>query len=400
MKPLNPSEFVIVPHVCALDEFVMRDESGGFVATINESYIDKFVAHMNAREATTGDLSPLVIGHTQTGLPEQEQPAVVGYARNWVKGPWTQTDGSQVTAAFFDAWVNRADVEEVRKYPRRSCEIWASRYEADPISLLGATTPCRDLGLMRLARNGSLTYYSPGEMQMPDTLKPEDKESGANKGLEAKLDQVLAAITQLTQSMATGTGAAAKPGAGPADGAGGGADAPMSDEELEQLLSQMGGGSGGAPEDERGKKPEDKPQKEGNGANDPEMCAKMSRLEQELATQRSQVSTMQVQKSLSDMQGEGLDVNPDDSALISDLIAMPPDMRLRALDRHKKMARPRVGGDSFHLNRALDLARPGVAGGGKRISSGEEMSRIVKLARDKKIDFTEAARLEGYTSVN
>ena len=86
---LDPNEFIIAPPVAALDEFTMTDDDGSFVAKIDETFIDKFVNRMNEREALTGDLSPLVIGHTPNPadgfVPETEQPPIVGFARSWFK---------------------------------------------------------------------------------------------------------------------------------------------------------------------------------------------------------------------------------------------------------------------------------------------------------------------------
>src|ERR1700721_2601381 len=137
---LSPDQFVVVPHVAVLDTFRMTDDSGAFMANIDSAYIDKFVAHMNERERLTGDLSPLTIGHTSDDpQPEIDSPQIVGYARNYTKDKLGETDRD---AAFADFWIYKKDVELVRKHGmRRSCEIWVSRYEADPISLLGATTP-------------------------------------------------------------------------------------------------------------------------------------------------------------------------------------------------------------------------------------------------------------------
>lgn len=397
---LDPNDYVVSPHVAILDEFRMTGGDGAFVADITPGFIDKLIAHMNEREAQTGDLCPLVIGHTQDGLPETDQPPLVGYARNWHKGV-LGTTGRQ--CAFFDAWVLKTQVDLARKFPRRSAEVWASRYEIDPISLLGATTPARDLGLLKLSREGSFTYTAPGDMVMPDDKKPEDKkpepkadpkESGAAKGLEGKLDSLLQMMGQVLEAM----GGAGQAGAAPAPGATPGGDAQMGDEEYEKLLQELmaGGGEPGAgapgapePKDSRaGEKPV-----QNMGGYDDGAKAKLSRTEQELADVKAEVARMKVKDTLVRLSREGRAVDPDDTALIEDLVAMEPTMRQRQLDRIAKTpAAP--GSNPVQLSRVLDGA---LANGtqGKRMD-GPTMQRLSRKAVETKKTFEQVAADEGY----
>lgn len=409
-QTLDPSQFVIAPHVAALDEFKMSDPDGTFVADITPEYLTKFVKHMNEREALTGDLSPLVIGHTKSGEREIDSPPLVGFARNWHLGELGNT-GRQ--CAFFDAWVYKNKVELVRQYPRRSCEVWASRYEADPISLLGATTPARDLGLMKLSRDGSFTYYPPGDMNMADEKydgdgktekpKPDPKETGKAKAEDGKLDQILSLLTQLLDGL-TGGGAPAQgqppeaPEAPEGEGEGeegeeGEKGGKMGDDEYEQLLQELMGHkqkeeqAGPGPEEPRKpEKPEEAPVK--NQRADEGTLQKLAQLE-------SQVSRMQVKESLVKLQREGKDVNPEDESLVADLAAMPDDMRNRQLDRMRQFNRSVPGAPSFHLDAALAAAQPSGTRG-KRIQSAEEQKKLIQLARDKGLDFGAFLRSEGY----
>lgn len=265
----------------------MTNDDGSFVTTIDERFIDRLCANMNAREERTGDLCPLVIGHTPplgTHIEDEEnQNPLVGYARNWRKGALGNTGRP---AAIFDPWIFNGDVERVKKVPRRSCEVWVSRCEVDPISLLGSSTPARDLGLMKFNRNGSYTFESPGEMVMPeDKDKPKDKEkptdakpaekapaqsptvstepdktpstkpdpkipgmpdadpklTGAAVHDTGMLKQILATLTQLVQAQSGGTGIP-DPGAGEAPA---GQDGDLSDEDFEQMLAGDGEGEEG-----------------------------------------------------------------------------------------------------------------------------------------------------------
>lgn len=390
---LNPSDFQVVPRVAALDEFRMTDPDGTFVANITPEYLTKFVAHMNERESLTGDLSPIVIGHTKSGEREIDAPPLVGYARNWSLGELGATGRK---CAFFDAWILKDKVQLAKQFPRRSCEVWASRYEADPISLLGATTPARDLGLMKLSRDGSFTYTSPGEMNMADEPKkpeesktekpaPDKKESGEAKKESGQWDQVLALLSSIAEKLGVGgspTGAAAPAEPAPAG------DAQMGDAEYEKLLQELMAGQGGdatAGEPRKPEKPEEAPVKN----------QREEETAQKLAELQSEVSRMRVKEALVKLQRDGKDVNPDDDALIADLSAMPDDMRARQLDRMRQFSRPTPGAPSFHLDAALAGA---VTGGtkGKRIQNAEEQKNLIRLARDKNMDFGAYLRSEGY----
>lgn len=427
---LDPKDFVIAPPVAAIDEFRMTNDAGNFVADVNADFLQKLVDHMNDREAQTGDLAPLVIGHTVDGVPETEGPPVVGFARSWFIAPLGNTGR---LAAFFTPWIYKNEVERVKRYPRRSCEVWASRYEADPISLLGATSPARDLGLMKLSREGSFTYYSPGEMKMPFDDKdkdkdigngkdkesgkpaPEPKESGANADLSAKLDQILAALTQLTTGMCAGAppGApGAAPGAGPAvdpnapPGAGcceGLPGGEMSDEEFQKMLEELGqpeGRPGG--EDDKSRKAEPEPVKNygypGNG--NTQMAQHLARSDaDELRDARVRLARSEVRECLRDLDCPEV-LNPKDEVLVNDLIAMPPDVRQRYIANVAKLARPKTIADSTNLSAAVSNASGAPAGlngvSGKRITTNEERDQVAKLARSKQIDFGSAARELGY----
>lgn len=414
---LDASKFTVAPHVGGVDTFRMKNADGTFVADLNDEFIDKLVEHMNERERLTGDLSPIVIGHTEDGQPEVEAPPVVGFARNWHSGVLGNTGRK---CAFFDAWIFNEEVERVKRYPRRSCEVWVSRYEVDPISLLGATTPARDLGLMKLSREGSYTTESPGEMTMPDDKKPDQKpdekggkpaadpkETGKAVHGEAKLDAILSGLQQLLEMM----GGMKAPDAGAKPAEPGEGDDQMSDEEFEKLLAEAGGAGqnagGAAPpaeESRAGEKPVQNASGNPGGNNTyvPAMGGekeRLSRIEQELADARIQLSRRDVKDSLKKLHDMGKDIDPENEALIADLIAMPPDMRARQLDTIAKLSRPRLGTDSFHLNSALndaDPASPAV----KRIRTMEERDRIIKLARERNKTFEAVLVEEGYAPLS
>ena len=385
---LDPAEFVVVPHTAALDEFKMTADDGSFVADITPKFLEKLVVHMNERESATGDLCPIVIGHTQSDLPETQQPPVVGFARNWHLGTLGAT-GRQ--CAFFDAWIYRDKVSLAKQFPRRSGEIWASRFECDPISLLGATTPTRDLGLMKLSREGSFTYYPPGETQMPAEEKKDPqadpKETGMAKGEDAKLDQILGLLTQLVEKMGASAAPPAAPGAaGPDAGAAPGGEGQMSDAELDSFLQSLFQGESKGGEEPTKQEPA-APEKK-------DEPAKMSRQEQELADLRSELTRMQVKDRLVKLARPDI-ADPDDQALIQDLVSMPPDIRERQLTRLARTPAAPGSGDVTHLNRALDSAQPNV-GGKRRVPNVEEKVRLQRRAVAERKSFEQVASEEGY----
>src|SRR5690606_6398015 len=130
----------------------LRDDDGNPVMRVSAKMLREIAHSNNKRFAATGDECPIVIGHTKDGLPEDKQPPIVGYASNFKDKRLLRTT-RQAIHATFKFLKDKLDV--VRQYPRRSVEFWLSDKKIDPIALLGATTPERDLGLLRLERGGS-----------------------------------------------------------------------------------------------------------------------------------------------------------------------------------------------------------------------------------------------------
>lgn len=460
-NPLNPADFTVAQPVAVVDTFEMSNDDGSFTTTIDERFIDRLCENMNAREAATGDLCPFVIGHTppagQRVTDEEGENPVVGFARNWRKETLGNTGRF---CAVVDPWIFNDDVARVKKLPRRSCEVWIKRCEVDPISLLGSSTPARDLGLMKFDRNGSYTYETSGELVMPDEKKPEvtdkkaqdnpdrpvkpespslpqgmpkpdEAQTGGAKHDEGLLKQILATLSQLVQNQSGGTGVpdpgaqpAAAPGApgAPAEQAGGDE---LSDEEFEKLLAESGGEGG--EEEEGGGKPPAAPRKEGEekeqlsagssagGQNtlipnlvDPadrrgeevaRLSARAQKAEADAEALRVQLSRRDVVDQLKRMQASGRDVNPDDEEFVADLIALEPTMRNRLLARVEKLAGRRVGsGDNHLLNAALtDPTSGGPAGGTKRVTNRDQQNEIIRLAREKGMTYESTARSLGYT---
>jgi hypothetical protein len=152
-KPeLPPAEYVTRDSVFVLDPHQLRDKHGKVIVDVTEDMLNKIAQNQNARIKKTGDATPLVIGHTKDDGHEHEQPELVGYATDWRLEKFFKT-GKRALACTFHVFSKAVD--KVRKYPRRSVELWLDSLTIDPISLLGATTPERDLGLLKLSKDNT-----------------------------------------------------------------------------------------------------------------------------------------------------------------------------------------------------------------------------------------------------
>ena len=161
-KFADPARWVVVPNVPVLDTFdyeiPARKAPDGSVLPGKKVKLDVPMLHAlcqkaNAREARTGDVCPLTLGHTVPGAPETAQPPVVGYAKNFRVGTFGP---GGVPCAMADFWYDRQHWGQGYKadeYPRRSVELWFQSQMFDPIALLKSRTPMRDLGLL-LAQKG------------------------------------------------------------------------------------------------------------------------------------------------------------------------------------------------------------------------------------------------------
>jgi hypothetical protein len=150
--PLKAWKFF--PHVAVLDEHDLPAAGDQPAVSVHKPQLERIAKNGNDRIDRTNDWTPLAIGHTKDGGPEKP---VEGYAGNFTVEPFTNAEGERVWALYCDQYLDdedgRAD-ERARKFPRRSVELWTGRWQVDPICMLGATSPERDLGLLvRYARD-------------------------------------------------------------------------------------------------------------------------------------------------------------------------------------------------------------------------------------------------------
>ena len=198
--------FVIKKDVPILDEHVLRDEDGEELVNIDEKRLLEIARRNNARVAQTGDLTPIVIGHTRDGEPEDEQPEIVGYASGFGVKPFGKTGRKALTATFK---FFKDKVDKIRQFPRRSVELWLSDWKIDPIALLGATTPERDLGLLQLSRGGQKKIRRIMFSQNGQPAAPSPGNSGQDSQVAAIANAVVETLKQtdvwqfMEQQMAT-----------------------------------------------------------------------------------------------------------------------------------------------------------------------------------------------------
>lgn len=150
-------EFIIVHRVPILDEHQLHvkadpvENKPARIIDIDERLLTRLAANNNRNIHETGDWVPLTEGHTTDDAPEHSQPEILGYADQFHVGPLFET-GRKALLARFRISKDPEKLKKAKNLPRRSVELWLDREEVNPISLLGATAPERNLGLLRLQR--------------------------------------------------------------------------------------------------------------------------------------------------------------------------------------------------------------------------------------------------------
>lgn len=209
----------------------------------------------NQRIEGTGDYAAVVIGHTPSpeaiengaAMPEQ-----IGFAGPFRMG--RMQDGA--AAIFADFWIYKEDAHKLKKFPRRSPELWLEeRYEEmflDPIALLGAETPRLDLGTLlysavrdgrqveryAAAAPGAMNSYVPSEDYAADDSPNSGSHTMALSPEDVK--QVVDAIMQtapmqfVQQKMMAEQGNGQPPAAGAPTAGGNGAEPPAAPAEPPQ----------------------------------------------------------------------------------------------------------------------------------------------------------------------
>ena len=153
----------VVRHDVPVLDCFRQSLADGRTVEATAAKLKRIADKMNATRRATGDECPIIIGHTDDAKEEWEQPAIVGYASDFYVGRlgpapallarhWKLYPESVVGHRPDGTPVRMTADEILRRFPRRSPEWHVKDDLLDPISLLGATSPMRHLGLVRCAR--------------------------------------------------------------------------------------------------------------------------------------------------------------------------------------------------------------------------------------------------------
>lgn len=139
-------EFVSIPDVAIFAEHETTTKSGRPLR-FGPAELKAVADCCNRKIRATGDYAAIAIGHT-SDTPGPRDPEVIGFAGPFRLG--VLPDGRHAILADFHVF--REDFPRLKKYPRRSPELWVEdAYEdmsLDPICLLGAEAPRLDLGML------------------------------------------------------------------------------------------------------------------------------------------------------------------------------------------------------------------------------------------------------------
>jgi len=210
----DESKFVTVGPVFILDPHILRNEKGEVELEVDEQYLADVAANNNRRIARTGDAAALVLGHTSDDPDASEElgPRVVGFCTDFKLLPFYDS-GKQALSCLYRVYKQEYDDGILDRFPRRSVELYYQKREIDPVSLLAASCPERDLGiLLKYSRDtNSISYsYLSSEVLMPVKQdvklkyeatedKPEMKD--AEKGETSPVKKLEAEVAQLRQML-------------------------------------------------------------------------------------------------------------------------------------------------------------------------------------------------------
>lgn len=173
----DPDAWEVVRAVDVFDEHTKqrRGEDGKeSTSKVTKRDLEQIARNNNERDRT-GQPCPLTVGHTRDDAPEEQQPEIVGYARNF-RVVYREDLKRYVLRA--DHYLRKEKATKAREYPRVSVEYWPDSKFLDPIALL-RRTPQRDLGQWTYHRRpgkGAVLRYAMGDKSMPDF--PDDRDQG------------------------------------------------------------------------------------------------------------------------------------------------------------------------------------------------------------------------------
>ncbi len=390
------AEFTDSDDVVILDEHMLKDENGKPIIYIGPARLRYIAERANQRIKDTGDETPVVIGHTKDDADEDDQPEIVGFARNFRVKQFFKT-GKKAIYATISFLTSK--LERIKQFPRRSVELWLSDWKIDPISLLGATTPERDLGLLRLSRDGARKYR-----RVVPNMDPKEivngvvaalKESDVWKWAEAQMakeggegDEGGLPPEEDEEGLPAEEGGGVPPGAAGGMGGEGGGEQPVREFEEEQPAQyEMGGGAPGAAVGQTyvpGPLGSDRRRM----ARDAERV-RMARYDKVLKGQQAQIDTLVLklrrserEKDLIQLEGEGIDF--DRAEELEDLLDLADDKYKARLNRMRK----RYQKDPTHVFDVEGSSRK--SGAIKQPRSKEAAMKAAEYAQRKGIPYEDA----------
>ncbi len=145
-------EFVLIPNVPVFAEHTTTAKDGRPLQ-FGMQELQAVANRCNQRISESGDYAAICFGHTPSPGEDKPMPAVCGYAGPFRMGTHGASSRKAILADFH---VYKSDLEQFKRHPRRSPEVWLEdRYEdmfLDPIAVLSAETPRLDLGLLYSAQ--------------------------------------------------------------------------------------------------------------------------------------------------------------------------------------------------------------------------------------------------------
>ncbi len=134
---------------------------------VTPTILQRIADHANDRAKKRRTLAILTLGHRLRGVPETDQPPVVGYCLgNWRVGTFGE---DEIPCLYCTEKVKQKYKEEAGEYPFRSVEYYMDRDEVTAVSLL-KTDPEFDLGMIAYEQNGEIVIRYGKDDTMPDNL--------------------------------------------------------------------------------------------------------------------------------------------------------------------------------------------------------------------------------------
>lgn len=141
----NGEVYAVFPSVPVFDEHEGRDGT-----VYDRPLLAKIASNCNMRTADTGDKCPIVGWHTPEDKDPHKMPPVIGWAEDFRVEDFGRTGTRGCIFSKFKVFADQ--LKYFLRHPRRSVEIWKGKDAEDrffdPIAVLGAETPKRDLGLI------------------------------------------------------------------------------------------------------------------------------------------------------------------------------------------------------------------------------------------------------------